>query len=489
MIIDMDIYRKIRYMYQVEKKGKKTIARELGISRNTVKKYCEGAHVPWERKEYRRDASVMTDTSIAFIKQCLKEDVEEGLKKQKHTAKRIYERLVEEKNFTGGESTVRLAVQNIKGNITKAFIPLEFDPGEAAQLDWGECYAYIGGIRKKVNVFCMRLCYSCDIFVMAFYRQNEESFLEGHIKAFEFFGGIPKKLIFDNAKVAVKQGFGKHAKPQDKYYALSAHYAFQMHFCNPGKGNEKGLVENLVGWSRKNMFVPVPRVDSIDELNQALYKSCLRYRSHQISGRTMTVGQMYNIEKSALMPLPPFAYDPAKVVTPRVNEYSLVRFDRNSYSVPAKYVGREVSIKGFGNKLQIYFKGELIAQHLRSYGRNETFCLPEHYIDLLERKPRAVFNAKPIKSNVERELLEWGMGFPGGAKDIVKLLRLSIEHGLKRLLEIRDQIGTNETPTMDLVLNYLLPEKSVNALYSMEDPVKVQETNLEEYDLKIGVVQ
>ena len=488
MIIDVDIYKKIRYMYQVEKKGKKTIARELGISRNTVKKYCEGEHVPWERKEYTRQPDVMTEEVMEFIRECFKEDAKEGIKKQQHTAKRIYDRLVSEKQFTGGESTVRLAVQNMKSGITKAFVPLAFDPGEAAQVDWGESYVYIDGIRKKVNVFCMRLCYSCDIFVMAFYRQNEESFLEGHIKAFEFFKGVSGKLIFDNAKVAVKEGFGKYAKPQDKYYALSAHYAFQLEFCNPGKGNEKGLVENLVGWSRKNMFVPVPRVKSIDELNQKLHEACLKYRSHKISGRTMTVGQMYEIEKSALLTLPPYVYDPAKITTPRVNEYSLVRFDRNAYSVPARYVGKEVSVKGYGNMVSIHFQGKEIAQHIRFYGRNETFCLPEHYIDLLERKPRAVYNARPIKDNAEKELLIWGMKFPGGARDIVKLLRLSIDHGLARILKIREEMPPNTAPSIELVMSYLLPTDTVVPISTLEDTVKIQEVNLKEYDLQFGVM-
>lgn len=488
VIIGVDIYQKIRYMYQVQKKGKKTIARELGISRNTVKKYCEGSHVPWNRKEYNRDASVITDDVLDFIKQCLDEDEREGLKKQTHTAKRIYTRLVEEKGFTGGESTIRLAVQNMKNNISKAFVPLAFDPGEAAQLDWGESYVYINGIRKKIYVFCMRLCYSCDIFVMAFYRQNEESFLEGHIKAFEFFKGVPKRLIFDNAKVAVKEGFGKYAKPQEQYYALSAHYAFEMNFCNPGKGNEKGLIENLVGWSRRNMLVPVPKVNTIDELNQILYESCLKYRAHQIKGHTMTVGEMYDIEKSILMPLPPYTYDPAKSVTPRVNEYSLIRFDRNSYSVPVKYVGKEVSVKGYGNKVKAYYKGEEIATHTRSYERNGIFTVVEHYIDLLERKPRAVFNARPIKDNIEREILKWGMQFPGGAQDIVKLLRLSVDYGIKKLLHVREQMEASITPTIDIVLGYLIPENNIEPIISVEDSVKVHEVNLEEYDLQIGVM-
>ncbi len=376
----------------------------------------------------------------------------------------------------------------MKKSVAKAFVPLSFDPGEAAQLDWGESYAYIGGVRKKINVFCMRLCCSCDIFVMAFYRQNEESFLEGHVKAFEFFGGVSERLIFDNAKVAVKEGFGKYAKPQDKYYTLSAHYAFEMNFCNPGKGNEKGLIENLVGWFRKNMLVPVPRVDSIEELNQMLYESCLKYRAHQIKGRTMTVGEMYDIEKAALMPLPPYTYDPEKSVAPRVNEYSLVRFDRNSYSVPVKHVGKEVSVKGYGNKIVIYFKGKEIACPTRSYGRNEIFSLPEHYIDLLEKKPRAVYNARPIKDNAERELLKWGMQFPGGARDIVRLLRLSVDYGLQRILQIRDQMPPDMPPTIDIVLGYLLPEDMNTGALSITATVKVQEVNLEEYDLKIGVM-
>jgi hypothetical protein len=202
----------------------------------------------------------------------------------------------------------------------------------------------------------------------------------------------------------------------------------------------------------------------------------------------MTVGEMYDIEKAALMPLPPYTYDPAKSVAPRVNEYSLVRFDRNSYSVPVKHVGKEVSVKGYGNKIVIYFKGKEIACPTRSYGRNEIFSLPEHYIDLLEKKPRAVYNARPIKDNAERELLKWGMQFPGGARDIVRLLRLSVDYGLQRILQIRDQMPPDMPPTIDIVLGYLLPEDMNTGALSITATVKVQEVNLEEYDLKIGVM-
>ncbi|MEN1762303.1 IS21 family transposase, partial [Anoxynatronum sibiricum] len=246
--------------------------------------------VPWERKPYERISSVVTEEIRAFIQECLDQDEAEGLKKQSHTARRIYHRLKHEKAFTGGESTIRNIVNEMRPKHKEAFMPLEFDPGEAAQVDWGEATAYIKGIKTKVQLFCYRPCYSADIFVKAFYRQNQESFLEGHVDAFTHFNGVPGKIIFDNARVAVKEGFGLYAKPQAAYQALSAHYAFAMHFTNINSGNEKSLVENLVGWSRRNILVPVPRVETIEKLNNTLLAGCLEYRHHQIQGRSQTVG-------------------------------------------------------------------------------------------------------------------------------------------------------------------------------------------------------
>ena len=138
----------------------------------------------------------------------------------------------------------------------------------------------------------MRECYRGDIFVTAFYRQNEESFLEGIVKGLDHFGGTPQKIIFDNARVAVKEGFEHHAKATDKYLSLSAHYSFRPVFCNPAQGHEKGLVEGLVGLVRRNFFVPVPNISTIEELNTKLLEYCSMYRNHKISGKSMTVGEM-----------------------------------------------------------------------------------------------------------------------------------------------------------------------------------------------------
>lgn len=218
MAIEVDIYEQIRHLHEHEGHSQRAIARMLGVSRNTVKKYCEGARVPWERQGVSgRQRYVITEEIIQFIKACLSEDEDENIKKQTHTAKRIYDRLVNEKGFTGGESTVREIVAKLKDKQRKVFIPLSFEPGEAVQIDWGQATVYLAGVKSKVNIFCMRECYSGDIFCMAFYRQNEESFLEAHIASFEFFQGITKRVIFDNAKVAVKEGFGVYAKVQDRY--------------------------------------------------------------------------------------------------------------------------------------------------------------------------------------------------------------------------------------------------------------------------------
>ena len=165
MIIDVDMYQQIREMSTIQGMSQRAIAQALGISRNTVKKYCDGNNVPWERKEYNRKSDVLTDDILDFMIQCLEEDRSQGLKKQQHTARRIYNRLVEEKNFTGGESTVRLAVNRIKDSIPKSFIPLEFQPGEAMQIDWGCATVYIDGQKTTINLFCARLCFSCAIFV------------------------------------------------------------------------------------------------------------------------------------------------------------------------------------------------------------------------------------------------------------------------------------------------------------------------------------
>ena len=288
----MEIYEKIRYFHEHTELSQRNVAKILGVSRNTVKKYWEGQTVPWERKAgSSRKNDIITDEVKAFIIECI-ESEKNAPSKQHHTAHKIFERLVDEYGFEGCEASVRRAVAELRCKVNNVFIPLSYEPAEAIQVDWGEATIILAGIKQKIQIWCMRECYSGNIFVTAFYRQNEESFLEGIVKGLEHFGGTPQKIVFDNARVAVKEGFGHHAKATDKYFALSAHYSFKPVFCNPAQGHEKGLVEGLMGLVRRNFFVPIPNISTIEELNEKLLEYCKKYRSHKIPGQSMTVGEM-----------------------------------------------------------------------------------------------------------------------------------------------------------------------------------------------------
>ena len=489
MIIEVDIYSAIRTRFS-DGESIRSIAKSLGISRQTVKKYCEGSTHPEVRKAYQREAGVLTSDVNAFILNCFREDEGEKLKKQKHTAKRIFARLVEENNFTGSYSTVRTAVRELKAKRTvppQSSVPLSYAPGEAVQIDWGEATIYLDGQKTKVYTFCGRLCYSCDIFVQVYKAANEETFLEAQQLMFDFFGGIPRRLIFDNAKVAVKEGFGIYAKPQDKYLSFSAHYAFSLDFCNPASGNEKSLVENLVGYSRRNFLVPVPRVIDIEELNRKLWNSCINYReNHKVEHRSNPVYAMYQEESKFLSAIPRFRFDTSKTAIAKVDDFSTIRYEKNNYSVSTKYLRKDVTVKGYANSIHILHEGSVIATYSRQYGSGNTKYRLEHYIDLLERKPRSVHNARPVKETLTKELLDWGNQLPGGNKEMVKLLRLCVDYGEDRILAIKQQIPGHIIPTVDMVRTYLNEPVDSSIIY-LKSEVGITKTDLRKYDEKYGV--
>lgn len=294
MVTSVDVYKEIRRLQLEGVTSQRRAATLLGISRNTVKKYWEGNAVPWERQTYEREAAVLTPEVVRFIENCLEADAQERVRKQHHTARRIYNRLVEECGFTGSESSIWKAVHKLRAQrgAVETYVPLRFVPGSAMQVDWGEAVIYLGGQRMAVNLFCARLCFSCAPFVIAYERQNLESFLDALTRAIQFFGGVPRQVIFDNARVAVKSGFGAHAVAQEDYAQFAAHYGFEPVFCNPASGNEKGLVENLVGYIRRNVCVPLPRVRSLEELNAKLLEQCAKYQTHRVDNKPASVGEM-----------------------------------------------------------------------------------------------------------------------------------------------------------------------------------------------------
>jgi len=419
VVITVEIYKQIRKM-RLDGMSQRQIAAVLRISRNTVKKYWDGDSVPWERKDYSREASVLTEDVVAFVRQCLDEDVHNP-KKQHHTARRIYERLVAECGFTGGETTVRRLVKELRQKTQEAFVPLAFPAGDALQIDWGEATVYLNGVETVVNLFCARLCYSGAPMVLTYRRPNEESFLDALVQVFQYFGGVPRRVIFDNGKVAVKDGFGAHARKQAGYAALAAHYGFEAVFCNPASGNEKGLVEGLVGYIRRNVCVPVPKAETMEDLNRMLREKCRKYLSHQIRGKEANVGAMLAQEK--LYPLPGYPFDPCKRTSGRVDRFCTVRFDTNNYSVPAAYCGREVSIKAGPETVSVYFEGQCIAQHRRCLEKRQNIYALEHYLPLLEKKGRAIFYARPVQDTLPAYFIQWLQKQDLSPKELVEILR------------------------------------------------------------------
>ena len=435
-MIGVDYYKDIRHLYAVEGLSQRAIAKRLGISRKTVKRYCLGEVIPWEKRpRTERQKKVITEEVKEFVKQCFEKD-KTAPGKQHHTANRIYERLRDEKGFQGAEPTVRRLVSQLRPRDPEVYIPLAFSPGEAAQVDWGTATVCIAGERTIAHLFCVRLCHSCAPFVMAFPVERQETFLEAHQMSFAYFGGVARTAVYDNLKTAVKEGWGKCAREQDALIAFRAHYAYETWYCNRAEGHEKGLVEGLVGYIRRNVLVPIPEAGDWNELNQLILERCRRYTAeHQIRGRDLPVREAFAIEKAALIPLPVKPYDTALIKEPRVDYYATASFDKNRYSVPVANAGKFVTAKGSAFFVEIYYRGELLARHERCYDQGKTKYKLEHYIPLLEERPRAVMNARPVReANLPQELRSFSLLLEDPDRSMVQLLRLVVDHGQEKVL-------------------------------------------------------
>lgn len=389
----------IRKLHKVKGWSVRRIARELGYSRNTVSKYVE-AEDPTPRYRLRspRPRPVLGPFE-AVIRQWLEGDKQRP-PKQRHTAHRIYQRLREEYGFTGSESNVRAFVRILRGPKVEACLPLEYAWGEQAQCDFGEADICLRGMQVRVHVFCMRLMAGGMCFVMVFPHEKSEAFYEGHRRAFEFFGGVPREVLYDNPRVLVHQVLGGRERvEQPGFVALRTHYLFDSVFCIPGEkgAHEKGGVENLVGYARRNFLVPLPAVEDLDELNEVLRARCLAEGQRRLPGEQGTLADRWTKEREHLLPLPERPFDCCRTVLAKVNSLQLVTFERCRYSVPTAYVGRTVTVRAYVDQLEIGCGEEVIARHRRLYAPGEESLQVEHYLDLLDKKPGAVANARVFR--------------------------------------------------------------------------------------------
>ena len=317
-------------------------------------------------------------------------------KKQRHTAQRIFERLRDEEGFSGGYTIVREYVAQAMLRSREMFVPLSHRPGHA-QADFGQADGYIAGKKVRFHYFCMDLPHSDGCFVKAYPAETAEAFCDGHVAAFDFFGGVPQSILYDNTRLAVAKIVkgGKRLRSQ-MFAELQSHYLFEDRFGRPGKGNDKGKVEGLVGYVRRNFMTPLPVADSFDALNARFLDACIKRRQAILRGQTTTIGERMQADISAFMPLPPAPYDACHKVATRVSSLSLVRYRNNDYSVPTRYGHQEVLAKGYVDRVEIVCRGETIATHIRSYDTAEFIYNPLHYLALLEQKSKALDQAAPL---------------------------------------------------------------------------------------------
>jgi transposase len=350
--------------------------------------------------------------------------------KQQHTAQRIFERLKIEHGFTGGYTVVKDYVRIARVKSRETFVPLAHPPGHA-QVDFGEAIAVIGGVRQKIHVFFMDVPHSDAPFIKAYPAETTEAFLDGHASGFAFFGGVPLSILYDNTKLAVAKICGDGKRKRTRAFSeLVSHYLFRDRFGRPGKGNDKGKVEGLVKNGRRRFLTPVPVVESFEALNAKLEADCLSELDRKTSGQTETIGERLQADLAAFRPLPSGGFEPCEKRTARVSSMALVRYRMSDYSVPTTYGHRNVIVKGFVDQVVIICDGKEIARHKRAYERGSFICDPLHYLALIEQKPGALDQARPLQGwdlpdqfDHLRRLLEARMG-NRGKREFIQVLRL-----------------------------------------------------------------
>lgn len=462
----MDQYELVRTGYRVYGQSISELARLTGHSRNTIKKAIRGE--PWGYSERNHQAFPALGNYLVIIDRWLENDKEKP-PKQRHTAHRIYNRLVEEHGFKGSESTVRryvrLAKMRLGMTVACAFIPCDPEAGHEAEVDWGTAMAIICGEEVRLKFFCMRSKYSGKHFVRVYPCERQQAFFDGHVHAFAFFGGVFPVLVYDNLTAAVRKVmYGKDREEQEAFVKFKAYYSFAARFCNPDSGHEKGGVEGLVGMARRNYMVPVPEAGSLEELNEKILRQCLAYGNHKMSGRDRKVKELYEDEKEHLLALPEEAFSNVQVLEGRADKYATVIVDKNRYSVPSGYVGFKVRALVYVDRVEIFTGGKQLSSHERQYGNNKWCLNPHHYLELIQKRPMAFHSARPIRQwreswpeslHVLLERFCRAQGESKGIKDFISVLMLYRDHQAEEIESAVELAGKNNISTSEGVRHLL----------------------------------
>lgn len=404
----------IRRDHAREELSIRELARRHGVHRRAVRQALESA-VPAPKRAPESRPAPKLGACVAVIDEWIEAD-REAPRKQRHTARRIWQRLVDEHAAGVSERQVCRYVGRRRrelGEVGEVFVPLATDAGIEAEVDWGEAKVRLAGELVDVHVFVMRACFSGAAFVIAFRTETQQAFLEAHVAAFEWFGGVFDLIRYDNLKAAVTQVLkGRRRIEPDRFVAMRSHYRVDSSFCLPGQqgAHEKGGVEG-VGRFRRRHLVPLPEVESMEQLNELLEEACWQDLERTITGYPALVGERLEMERRVLNTLPRERHDTREEALPRVDSEALATVRTSRYSVPAALAGLKVAAWVGANDIVFWHDGRGVARHERLAGKHETSAQLDHYLDLLARKPGALACSLALRQ--ERDRGDWPACFDG----------------------------------------------------------------------------
>lgn len=456
----METINKIRLKYHRKGESIREIARKTGVSRNTVRKYLRSneTHAEYERREIHAPR-------LGPFKEVLHEWLiaQDKLPKRERSCGTQLFQALQAHGYLGAYDSVQRYVKSFrKGSQLsgKAFIPLAFAAAEAYQFDWSQEKVEIGGVFQMVHVAHFRLCYSRKSFLVAYLRESQEMLFDAHIRAFEYYGGIPLRGIYDNLKTAVDLVFvGKDRQFNRRFLELMSHYLIEPTACSPAAGWEKGQVENQVQHMRQGIFVPKLKVSDLAALNRILLQKLEEIeakRKHPELDKT--IATVFAEERSCLQPLP-LAFASYIERECRVSSTCLVQVDRNRYSVDCHYANCAVVVRLYADKVVMLAEGKVIGEHHRSFGRDHVAYNPWHYVPLLERKPGALRNGAPFQEfglpegieQIRHKLIKKR----GGDKEFVKILQAIPLYGVEEVTTACDLALEDGVIQGDYVLNII----------------------------------
>ena len=426
-IYSVELYLRVRQAC-ADGMSQREAARLFNVSRDTVRKMMSFSVPPGYRRrvEVRRPK---LDPFIPIIESWLEAD-RTMPRKQRHTAKRVFDRLRDECGFAGGYTIIKDYIRERVRRGQVVFVPLSHPPGQA-QADFGEALVRIGGVEQKAHFFVLDLPHSDACYVRAYPAAVAEAWVDGHIHAFAFFGAVPQSVLYDNDRCLVAKILPDGTRKRASLFSgFLSHYLIRDRYGRPGKGNDKGNVEGLVGYSRRNFMVPLPEFATWDAFNLWLEEQCRKRQRAVLRGESETIGERLQRDLAAMRALPAAPFDACDQDNGRVSSQSLVRYKTNDYSVPVAYGHQEVWIRGYIHEVVIGCRGEVIARHPRCWDRDELVFNPIHYLPLIEQKINALDQAAPLQGwNLPEEfatlrrLMEARMNRQG-RREYVQVLRL-----------------------------------------------------------------